>query len=560
MTKTWIIAFLIWTMLGICHKNGIMAQSVQWQKIVEWSDTTRPTGGLPSLHSKVVAFEGYTPSGELGIWTSPADAATAPLAIVGTTDVVPNATQPNRTFTRFDFPSIYNGNVVFTGSWTNQYHTGIYAVAASGGPITTVLDAALISQKPAFASIGREGISFRVSPSFGTPPAFVTSDGAPRLLALPQTPAPGGGNFQLFDKPESPSYGAGSIVFPATVGGQSSGAIGGIYEYSLASEELLLVANGNTPFPGENFSFHSMLSADVDAKQIVFSGQGPGFVGFGAVSGVFTAPVAANGTGPIHVVARSGDPAPGGGIFQSFGAVTVDEDLVLFMGVTGHPAAGTPAGIYGSYRGGAPFAILRTGEVLDSHEIVGIGLSSHGHDKHQVALSLQYSTGSTVFYPPAIYIASIELPRGDLDGDGAYTCLDVDTLVRGIVSGPYAWEFDLNSDGLANHDDLATWLSEAGSANLGPHRAYFGSDFNLDGVVDGADFGLWNSAKFTMNPSFCSGDANADGVVDGVDFNQWNAEKFQASRGTQLIPEPRLIWGMLWGGWALIHSRRSRFR
>ena len=52
------------------------------------------------------------------------------------------------------------------------------------------------------------------------------------------------------------------------------------------------------------------------------------------------------------------------------------------------------------------------------------------------------------------------------------------------------------------------------------------ADFNFDGVVDGADFGIWNANKFRVGTGVKTGDANDDGVTDGSDFNVWNAFKF----------------------------------
>ena len=76
--------------------------------------------------------------------------------------------------------------------------------------------------------------------------------------------------------------------------------------------------------------------------------------------------------------------------------------------------------------------------------------------------------------------------------------------------------------------DLTQWLSDAASAN-GLGSPYRGGDYNLDGVVDGSDFNIWNSHKFTNTNRWCSGDGNADGVVDGSDFNLWNSNKFTSS-------------------------------
>ncbi|MGB0716872.1 MAG: hypothetical protein ACPGXK_13400, partial [Phycisphaerae bacterium] len=115
----------------------------------------------------------------------------------------------------------------------------------------------------------------------------------------------------------------------------------------------------------------------------------------------------------------------------------------------------------------------------------------------------------------------------DFNGDGANDCADLDLLSAEISAGTNDPTFDLNGDGVVNTADLASWQSEAGDSNLG--ASYLSGDFNLDGVVDGLDFIIWNASKFTTNPAYCSGDANADGLVDGQDFIIWNANKFSAS-------------------------------
>lgn len=51
-------------------------------------------------------------------------------------------------------------------------------------------------------------------------------------------------------------------------------------------------------------------------------------------------------------------------------------------------------------------------------------------------------------------------------------------------------------------------------------------DGNQDWYVDGTDFGIWNSNKFTLNTDWRRGDYNGDGVTDGSDFGIWNAWKF----------------------------------
>lgn len=138
-----------------------------------------------------------------------------------------------------------------------------------------------------------------------------------------------------------------------------------------------------------------------------------------------------------------------------------------------------------------------------------------------------------------------QMARGDFNYDGLFNCTDVNKLVASIVNGTNRAEFDLNRDGAISHPDLAAWLANAGANNIGPGRSYLAGDGNLDGNVDGADFGIWNSNKFTTNPSFCSGDFDANGVIDGGDFGIWNSRKFTSSDGS-FVPEPAFAsWSLL---------------
>ncbi len=144
-------------------------------------------------------------------------------------------------------------------------------------------------------------------------------------------------------------------------------------------------------------------------------------------------------------------------------------------------------------------------------------------------ISLETITGGTI--------------SGDFDNNGAYECADVDALVAAIATvkagGAADLNYDLDQDGNVADSDLDAWLAEAGDVggltSNGNPLLY--GDASLNGVVDGADFLIWNGAKFTANPSWCNGDFNADGVVDGPDFLIWNSNKFTASSPAS-VPEP----------------------
>jgi hypothetical protein len=136
---------------------------------------------------------------------------------------------------------------------------------------------------------------------------------------------------------------------------------------------------------------------------------------------------------------------------------------------------------------------------------------------------------------------------GDFDDNGIYECADVDGLVAEIVAGTNSPAFDMTGDGAVTIEDLDAWRAEAG--DLGGLTAsgnpVLEGDANLDGTVDGLDFILWNSSKFTFVPEWCSGDFNADGTVDGLDFIIWNGNKFTSADHVASVPEPCSILPLL---------------
>ena len=124
------------------------------------------------------------------------------------------------------------------------------------------------------------------------------------------------------------------------------------------------------------------------------------------------------------------------------------------------------------------------------------------------------------------YIVGFELvpppAYGDFDQDVDLDCQDMDLLIAEIFAGTNTASFDLTGDGIVDAADQAQWLAEAATAN-GFDSPFVAGDANLDGAVDGLDFDVWNSNRFTANTSWCAGDFNLDGFVDGIDFNFLNA-------------------------------------
>ena len=133
--------------------------------------------------------------------------------------------------------------------------------------------------------------------------------------------------------------------------------------------------------------------------------------------------------------------------------------------------------------------------------------------------------------------------RGDIDQNGISEAADIAAL-RALF-GTDDWFSDLNVDGTTDEIDLDILIS-----------TIFGSlpgDANLDGLVDGTDFQIWNANKFQTGTGWGTADFNFDGVADGRDLLIWNQHKFESGvscsdrltmSNVPSVPEP--------AGWLLL--------
>ncbi len=148
-----------------------------------------------------------------------------------------------------------------------------------------------------------------------------------------------------------------------------------------------------------------------------------------------------------------------------------------------------------------------------------------------------------------------QVVHSDINDDGLLDCQDIDLLVQEIVAQTNTGKMDLTLDGVVDVDDLDVWLEVAGGHNLG--QSYRPGDANLDGNVDGSDFLIWNTHKFSAVSGWCQADFTADGQTDGSDFLRWNDFKFE-SAAVVAVPEACLPIGcMLFFSYFLARIRPS---
>ncbi|QDT68983.1 Alpha-amylase precursor [Planctomycetes bacterium MalM25] len=134
----------------------------------------------------------------------------------------------------------------------------------------------------------------------------------------------------------------------------------------------------------------------------------------------------------------------------------------------------------------------------------------------------------------AISVDEMLLRRADLNEDGTTDADDLDTLFAGL--GTDDWLLDIDGDGLVELDDAALLVTDLARTSPG--------DFNLDGVVDAADYTIWRDS----GGSGLVGDADFDGDADADDLALWSSAygsvREELSIGPQssvAVPEPTAL-------------------
>ena len=110
---------------------------------------------------------------------------------------------------------------------------------------------------------------------------------------------------------------------------------------------------------------------------------------------------------------------------------------------------------------------------------------------------------------------------GDVNVDQEVNAADIDHVCASLATGGGNGRVDLNQDGVVDMQDVDLLVQDILGTQYG--------DATLDGVVDGQDFGSWNTNRFQTDLGWAHGDFTCDGNVDGSDFNRWNENRFAAA-------------------------------
>lgn len=225
--------------------------------------------------------------------------------------------------------------------------------------------------------------------------------------------------------------------------------------------------------------------------------------------------------------------------------ITADTDVIVEM-----VALGSQIDTY-VWRPGEPRPSTPASSVVDTTYTSGRAAIVYNEDDNNTAGVFRFAAAQdTPFF------------ACDFDGDTRCTLVDLDMLTMEAATGGNGPQFDLNGDGSVDRSDIndptVGWLTQGGAANpdVTDGNPFLEGDANLDSVVDGQDFIVWNGNKFNSTGLWSLGDFNADGVTDGQDFLLWNGNKFTSSDGVSAVPEPSA--GAFFFSLVLLGAVRSR--
>jgi hypothetical protein len=490
---------------------------------VKIADTTTPVPGgnggsfeglklsMPAADSLRVAFRGEG-GGVEGVFVGDGQTL-SPVALVGNplpgggtiTDISQDFAFSGGVFNLIlNTPSSGNHGIYATDGGGLSKTVGFGQAAPGGGVFSTI------------AHVSRQGdnMAYDANISFGpgVNGIFTTIGGVNELVADTTTEIPG----------SEPTVFAGGSFSDPDISGQNvafrAGASALIGVHARIDGTLVKVADRNDTQPGSVKPFSTFSVPVISGDQVAFRGVGD-FAGIYVGDG-----------GPLTVIARSGDPAPGGSTFNGFAQnVAIDGEAVAFSGAGSGFIGLFVSDQYGLCR------VIDTNDTLEGEDVTQLFMGRDSYSEGMLSFQAVFFDGRR-----GIYLA-IAPPRAEIIGTwnsgiwywdvaaAAWTQMTTETGAEDAAAG------DFNGDGKA--DVASSWVNGlwyqdgATSAwtqidSLPPDNLTAG-DVTGDGrpeIIGSWSSGIWywdvvastwtEMTPFSTTGDIAAGDFTADGKAD----------------------------------------------
>ncbi|MEM8945362.1 MAG: trypsin-like serine protease [Planctomycetota bacterium] len=133
-------------------------------------------------------------------------------------------------------------------------------------------------------------------------------------------------------------------------------------------------------------------------------------------------------------------------------------------------------------------------------------------------------------------------------GGGMFIEVDGIDYLAGVTSFGLAFDGEVDADfgdvgGYIRTSSYVDWIESVTGIAAGQAAVDLLGDFNLDGVVDAADYTLWQDSYGSTVSAATGADASGNGLVDGLDFLSWQTAIADGSSNASFgslagVPEP----------------------
>ncbi len=437
--------------------SAVYAQSVSKQVLASWDSQYRPRGDTPALHNGTVAFLGDQAGPDPTRWAvfrGPLNASVpfAPIAFGHMTsgDLVPWRTDGSR-FAGFYNPMVWGDSVFFDADRTID---GIQVFGVG----------AVVSNPSGYSFFAPTTFGGRPSPgALGLvyPNAFRYYNHSIVYPISRNAALPGGGTSpitvagQLDSVYEGYAYGGDRTVHTIRVN-SPFGYRYGIYAWNPASPLLTMVVNPWTFIPGANTRFNVYTGVDTDGTNVSFFGYS-GFLGQGAIGGIYTAPIDG---GPLTTIATLGQMSPAGLPYFTLGTTAINGDTVFFDASLGTGPA-THYAVFAACRGQVSL-VYKTGDVINGKVMLDGRVNRNGGDGNDLVMWARYQLpggpGGVGVMLLHVHIDCMAACRADFNSDDVVDFFDYLDFVEAFSSG--AVSADFNSDGVVDFFDYLDFVSE----------------------------------------------------------------------------------------------------